>query len=252
MLFNFFKSLLLTAALAKAISLDEEVFGRSFDLGSKLHRRDANASLPSDKQGTGYHDGYFYSFWWDGMGGNVTYHNLDKGSFSVTWNNTHNFVAGKGWNPGSRKTIVYNGTWNAINVNSYVACYGWFVFPLAEYYVVEAYGEYKPSAGTASKGTVETDGGIYDIYQTERYNMPSINGTATFSQYWSIRQTKRVGGEITIGNHIDAWAKSGLDLGTQNLQIMAVEGYRSSGSAYITVSEKGVDGVPYPNRTNSH
>jgi endo-1,4-beta-xylanase len=185
--------------------------------------------------GTGTHNGFFYSFWTDGKG-SITYNNEAAGKYSVTWNNVGNFVAGKGWNPGGAKVVNYTGTWNAGSVNSYVSLYGWTKNPLIEYYIVESYGSYNPSSGTTKKGTVTSDGGTYDIYQTTRTNQPSIEGTSTFQQFWSVRQVKRIGGTITTQNHFDAWSKAGQKLGSHNYMILATEGYGSSGSASMTVS----------------
>jgi len=193
-------------------------------------------ALRGIQPGTGTHDGYFFSYWTDNQG-SVDYNNGPRGSYRVSWRNVGNWVGGKGWNPGPSKKIAYNGTWNNYNVNSYLALYGWTTNPLVEYYIVEAYGSYNPSAGTTKFRTLETDGGTYDVYRTRRVNQPSIQGTATFDQYWSVRQAKRVGGNITVQNHFDAWTSSGLRLGSWNYMIMATEGYGSSGSAEIEVRE---------------
>ncbi|KAI1305030.1 xylanase [Xylaria venustula] len=184
--------------------------------------------------GTGTNNGFFYSFWTNGQG-SVTYNNGAAGSYDVTWNNVGNFVAGKGWNPGAARVVTYNGTWNGANVNSYLSVYGWTKNPLIEYYVVESFGSYNPSSGTTKRGTIQSDGGTYDIYQTQRVNQPSIEGTSTFYQFWSVRQQKRVGGTVTLKNHFDAWTSAGLKLGTHDYQILATEGYQSSGSAKIEV-----------------
>lgn len=243
-----FGALIFTAALAAAAPLEEQFIGphqeRSLDWGSKLENRQAG-----DKEGYGFHSGWFYSAW-SQCANSLTYRNLPNGSYTSNWRNCQNWVGGKGWNPGGPKVVEYNGTWNAANVNSYLALYGWTKNPLIEYYIVDAYGTYNPGQGSRL-GTVVSDGGTYDIHRSQRVNQPSIVGTATFTQFWSVRRGRRVGGQITVGNHFDAWGKSGLKLGAHDYMIMATEGYQSTGSSAITVREVGVSGVPYPNEPDS-
>ncbi|KAF4447141.1 endo-1,4-beta-xylanase [Fusarium austroafricanum] len=203
-------------------------------LFSKITKR---AGTPNS---SGTNNGFYYSWWSDG-GADATYTNGEGGSYSMEWKDGGNVVGGKGWSPGKARTISYKGEYKP-NGNSYLSVYGWTRSPLVEYYIVESFGTYNPSSGAQKKGSFEADGSTYDIFETTRTNAPSIDGTKTFQQYWSVRQQHRSSGSVDTGKHFDAWEKAGMKLGTHDYQILATEGYFSSGSSHMTVSEGASSG----------
>ncbi|KAK7008495.1 glycoside hydrolase, partial [Favolaschia claudopus] len=120
-----------------------------------------------------------------------------------------------------------------------LSVYGWSTNPLVEYYVNEQANNFNlgtANSGTVHKGTFTSDGSVYDVYTHTQVNQPSIQGTATFPQFISVRQNKRTSGTVTFANHVNAWRSFGMNLGTMNYQIVAVEGLSSSGQATVTLS----------------
>ena len=193
---------------------------------------------------TGTNNGFYYSFWKDS--GDASMNLLSGGRYQSSWNNsTNNWVGGKGWNPGSSSRVIsYSGYYGGSNSqNTYLALYGWTRSPLIEYYVIESYGSYNPAScsGGTDYGSFQSDGATYNVRRCLRQNQPSIDGNQTFYQYFSVRNPKKgfgnISGTITFQNHANFWASKGLNLGNHNYQILATEGYQSTGSSDITVSQ---------------
>ena len=224
----------------------------------------------ADQQTRGNIGGFDYEMWNQNGQGQVSM-NPGAGSFSCSWSNIENFLARMGKNYDSQKknykafgdiTLSYDVEYTPRG-NSYMCVYGWTRNPLMEYYIVEGWGDWRPPGNDGErKGTVTLDGHTYDIAKTMRYNQPSLDGTATFPQYWSIRQqsgsannqTNYMKGTISVSKHFDAWSQAGLDMsGTLYEVSLNIEGYRSNGSA--NVKSISFDGSPNPqpdNNTNTN
>lgn len=131
------------------------------------------------------------------------------------------------------RSIQFSGTYEPEG-NSYLTVYGWMQDPRVEYYIIQNYGTYNPGSAMRLLGTVTCDDAEYDIGVVVRYD-PGLN--PPLYQYWSIRQQKRSEGVVDTGCHFDAWRDAGLELGSQGFQIVATEGYYSSGFSEITVAD---------------
>ena len=202
----------------------------------------------------GKHNGYDFEFWSQfPEGGSMTLGAEGTGgAFSCEWDGVFNilFRTGKKYNRTQTYeqlgeiSIEYEATRNVTKGNvSYLAVYGWLDNPLVEYYIIEARGSYNPGSHGTNMGSITVDGGVYDIWVTERVNQPSINGTATFKQYWSIRRDNRTSGIISVSEHFRAWEKAGMDMSGKMYEIaFTVEAFggearNAAGSADITKME---------------
>lgn len=209
----------------------------------------AQTTITSNQTGT--HGGYDYEFWKD-SGGSGSMVLTDGGTFSAQWSNVNNILFSKGQKYNETQThqqlghisLNYSANYNP-NGNSYLTVYGWTVDPLVEYYIVDSWGTWRPP-GASSKGTINVNGGTYDIYETTRVNQPSIKGTATFQQYWSVRTSKRTSGTISVTDHFNAWEARQMPMGKMYEVALTVEGYQSSGSATITSHTLSVGGGGTP------
>ncbi|KAI1333987.1 glycoside hydrolase family 11 protein [Xylariaceae sp. FL0016] len=225
-------SSLILAAVALVPRVLSAPSGHFPQLGDVLH---GSNNTVHARQG-----GYYWSNWSEG-GGTFRCQNGAGATYSVNWqSNGGGFVCGKGWSPGGNRAVKYSGTYEAKGP-SYLAVYGWTRNPLIEYYIMDAHGALLPNEPWTEKGNITIDGeGDYTVYTSTRVNQPSIVGTTTFQQYWSVRTEQRVGGTITTGKHYDAWSKLGMKLGGHDYMILATEGYTSgstmsNGTSSITL-----------------
>jgi hypothetical protein len=210
----------------------------------------------SNQKGT-TSNGYGYELWADGNGtGCMTIHGVD-GAFSAEWNDVDDFLARVGLDYNQTQTHSQIGT---ISVDfsetkseegggfTYVGIYGWTVEPLREFYILEDWGEQMPG-GYSSDGTprdyvgmFEADGEVYNVWKKTRVDKPAITGPSeTFDQYFSIRQSARQCGTISVSTHFHEWENLGLSLGKMHEVKLLLESQFNSGTVAFTTAKFTVD-----------
>jgi len=214
-------------------------------------------TITSNEIGT--HDGYGFEYWRDGGTGSMTLG--DGGTFKCDWNSRPMqnilFRRGRKWIPSNQThqqigdiSVNYTASWTPLTDGvSYLCVYGWAINPsgsgyerLVEYYIIDDWGPMnKPpnnwEENRTFKGTIAVDGGVYDIWTSRRTNKPSIQGNTNFMQYWSVRQTRRTSGIISVSKHFERWESLGMPLGNLYEVALTVEGFNSTGTAEITKNE---------------
>jgi len=180
---------------------------------------------------------YSYEVWTEGGNNNTfTWYGANQGggaAFKAEWNNARDYLgrAGYFWNEGAPYTAYknvfcdFNFTRSANGTGggySYIGVYGWSLNPMIEWYIVDDWygdgivGTAQMSRGAVKKGEFKVDGATYIVYQATR---PAGSGNilgsnVPFTQYFSIRQTRRQCGTISVTAHFKEWEKLGLKLGS--------------------------------------
>ena len=220
----------------------------------------------SQKMGTA--GGYDYELWSQNGAGTATMtlnvSDENGGAFEVEWSGTVNMLArtGKRWGSNSTVTVQNVGNitsefdveWSSTDNVKYVSVYGWGYYDQQdipsgfsneiEYYIVQDRGSYNPTSGGKKWGSAVIDGISYDFYTTDRIQQPSLSGTSTFKQYWSIPSNTsqhRTKGTISISKHFSEWAKVGMKMGrlyeVASMKIESYTGNTGTANGYAKVKK---------------
>jgi endo-1,4-beta-xylanase len=181
---------------------------------------------------------YGIEMWTAGGSGNklIWYGPKERGgaAFRAEWKNPNDFLGrlgyywGNGGHYSSYGNLFADFTYtrsgrNTAGSYSYIGIYGWSRNPLIEYYIVEDWFGNQWQSDTSPMGTGTTqgsvmgsyimDGATYQVHKSTRTNAPSIDGTRAFTQFFSIRQTPRKSGTISITEHFKQWSSLSMHLG---------------------------------------
>ena len=124
----------------------------------------------SDKYGD-----YDFELWNEREQGNVKMELFDNGGYKCSWSNIENCLFRTGKKLGSTKNWSdYDGITISYDVdytpkgNSYMCVYGWTQEPLIEYYIVDAWGDWRPPglSNAQSEGQVTVIGNSYHIFKS--------------------------------------------------------------------------------------
>ena len=193
--------------------------------------------------------GQSWSIWSNGAAGTITTYSAP--AFSASWNNSGDFLARMGLEWGnSGKTFDQFGTITAQFAEtktgtaggfSYVAVYGWSNNPCIEYYIIDdSYNRMPVNPGnTTNKGTATIDGSAYTLYTRPTTGTGGSRcgaSVASWTQFYSVRQTARQCGQISITEHFKAWAAAGMTLGTMLEAKLLIEVGGGTGSIDFTTA----------------
>jgi endo-1,4-beta-xylanase len=209
-----------------------------------------------DDQGTAA--GQEWQIWSNQGGGCITTFSIP--AFTASWNNSGDFLARTGLVWQNPQPYATYGTITAQFAESktgtggnfsFIGIYGWSLptsstdtSHCVEWYIVDDSFNPMPVGGGGSNpvamGTGTIDGSEYTFYKSSTNGTGGNNCGASFTtwtQYYSVRQTARQCGQITITDHFTAWAGKGMTLGNlQEAQVLVETGGGSGNIVFTTAS----------------
>jgi len=214
---------------------------------------DCSATLPtggtdhcgSNTQGTAASQSW--SLWCNSLSSSACITTFSTPAFSARWNNNSDFLA--------RTGVSLNKTYDqytsivaqfaetktgSAGGYSYIGIYGWSNNPCVEWYILDdSFGSFPFNPYNSSqKGTATIDGDTYKLYQNSTTGTGGnrCGNVTSWNQFWSVRQTRRTCGTITISDHFKAWAGASMALGSLLEASILVETGGGSGSINFPVA----------------
>ena len=195
---------------------------------------DCSATMPTggtDHCGantSGTSGGLNWSLWSNAINGNSCITTYDTTAFGARWSESGDFLARLGLEWGSNGepydqygTIEAQFSYNKTGSGggfSYIGVYGWTNNPCVEYYIVDdSYNTFPFDAWNATHTeTAFIDGEDYKLFRnsTTGTGGSRCSGVSSWDQFWSIRQSARQCGTISVTQHFDAWKAAGMTMGT--------------------------------------
>jgi endo-1,4-beta-xylanase len=174
--------------------------------------------------------GLSWSLWSNAINPSSCITTYDTTAFSASWNESGDYLARLGlewggWNTTPQPYTAYGtliaqfaytktGTGGGF---SYIGVYGWTNDPCVEYYILEdSWNNFPFDAWNATQtGTAFIDGEDYKLFRntTQGTGGSRCSGVSTWDQFWSIRQSARQCGIMSLTEHFDAWTAAGMQLG---------------------------------------
>jgi len=199
-----------------------------------------------DENTSGPYGDYEWQLWSAATTGCLTTYSGAGAAFSASWEDSADFIARVGLRFDATRTHQEIGVVSAdfaetktgeAGTYSYIGVYGWMEEPEVEFYILDDAFDWPVELwGARTKaGVMQVDGGSYDVTHQR------ATGTRTFLQIYSVRQTSRQCGHISVSEQFSQWEAWGLELGKVTEVSLFVETGGGIGSIDFTSAKVSVD-----------